>query len=228
MRFRHMTRMMKRTALAAAALMTAFAIPITGSLPALAQATQPVVLSGAERTQALVAANRTLNAAPRMQGRFVQEAPDGSRTNGAFYLERPGKLRFEYAPPATMLIVSDGNVVSLRDTALRTTDRTPLRSTPLNMLLANRIDLTSDPRISRVSRSGNWTMITASDRSGDMDGSITMHFYGPNAELRSWDIRDATGARTRVTLSNITTPASLDRRLFRLEDMLEQRPGRPS
>jgi outer membrane lipoprotein-sorting protein len=182
-------------------------------------------LEGAERTAALAVANRTLNAVQRLQGRFVQTSPDGSRAGGAFYLQRPGKLRFQYDPPATLLIVSDGRVVAMRDTELRTTERTPLTSTPLNLILGAQIDLARDARIIRVSRSGQWLMVTARDRSGQTDGAITLQFFGDNAELRSWDVVDATGARTRISLSDLTQPANLDRRLFRLEDMLENRPG---
>jgi outer membrane lipoprotein-sorting protein len=182
-------------------------------------------LEGAERAAALALANRTLNAVQRLQGRFVQTSPDGSRAGGAFYLQRPGKLRFQYDPPATLLIVSDGRVVAMRDTELRTTERTPLTSTPLNLILGAQIDLARDARIIRVSRSGPWLMVTARDRSGQTDGAITLQFFGDNAELRSWDVVDATGARTRIALSDLTQPSSLDRRLFRLEDMLENRPG---
>lgn len=180
-------------------------------------------LEGAERTAALAAANRALNGVQRMQGRFVQTAPGGARSSGNFYMQRPGRLRFEYDAPATLLIVSDGSVVAMRDTALRTTERTSLRSTPLNLILGERIDLERQARITRVSRSGPWTMITARDRSGQTDGLITLNFHGDDAELRSWDVTDATGARTRITLSEVSQPESLDRNLFRLADMLEDR-----
>jgi len=135
-------------------------------------------------------------------------------------------MRFEYDPPATMLIVSDGSVVALRDTELRTTERTPLRSTPLNLILGANIDLERNARVLRVSQSGPWLMVTARDRAGQTDGQIVLQFHGENAELRSWDVIDATGARTRVTLSDTTQPSSFDRSLFRLEDMISRdRPG---
>src|SRR5262249_27650373 len=124
--------------LALAALAAALALPAAGqqlrprmvAVDPPAAAPAAVVLDGAARDAALAQANGVLNAVTRLQGRFVQNSPDGSVAAGAFYLQRPGKLRFEYDPPARMLIVSDGTVVALRDTALRTTDRTPLRSTP--------------------------------------------------------------------------------------------------
>lgn len=190
--------------------------------------TTPVVLEGAERTAGIAAANRSLNSFTRLQARFTQSSPGGGRASGNVYIQRPGRMRFEYDPPATMLIVSDGSVVAMRDTELRTTERTPLRSTPLNLILGSNINLERDARILRVSRAGPWLMVTARDRSGQTDGQIMLQFSGPNAELRSWDVIDATGARTRITLSNVTQPASLDRALFRLEDVLPRnRPGRP-
>jgi outer membrane lipoprotein-sorting protein len=234
MRFGHMNRMNPRLALALASLFAlAVAAPVAAQelRPRLTEVAAPaslVTLEGAERAEALAQANRTLNAAQRLQGRFVQSSPDGSRASGAFYMQRPGRLRFEYDPPATLLIVADGSVVAMRDTALRTTERTPLRSTPLHLILAETVDLERSARIVRVSRSGPWMMITARDRSGQTDGTITLQFYGPEAALRSWDVIDATGARTRIALSDLTQPASLDRRLFRLEDVVTRgrRPGR--
>ena len=185
----------------------------------------PVALSGPAREAAIAEANRALNAVRLMQGRFLQISPDGSRAAGVFYLQRPGKLRFEYDPPASLLIVSDGQVVALRDRALRTTERTPLDSTPLNLILGEQINLTRDARITRVERLGGSTiLITARDRSGGAEGEITLRFDG--ARLGSWDIIDAAGGRTRIALSGVSQPESLDRSLFRLEDMLENRPGR--
>ncbi|MBX9746493.1 MAG: outer membrane lipoprotein carrier protein LolA [Hyphomonadaceae bacterium] len=195
--------------------------------PAAHAQVTPVVLSGANRAAGLQRANRTLNGFQRLQGRFIQASPGGSRASGTVYIQRPGRMRFEYDPPATILIVSDGSVVYLRDTELRTTERTALRSTPLNIILGATVDLERNARVLRVSEAGPWLMVTCSDRGGQTDGQIILQFYGPNAELRSWDVIDATGARTRITLSDVTQPASFDRALFRLDDILDRdRPGR--
>ncbi len=226
-----MTRMNRFTVAGVIALALVAPVAAQELRPRLADVAAPaqlVTLEGAERAATLAQANRTLNSVQRLQGRFVQSSPDGSRAAGRFYMQRPGRLRFEYDPPATLLIVADGSVVAMRDTALRTTERTPLRSTPLHLILAETVDLERSARIVRVSRSGAWTMITARDRSGQTEGTITLQFHGPEAELRSWDVVDATGARTRIALSDLTQPASLDRRLFRLEDVVSpnRRPRR--
>lgn len=204
-----MTIMLRRTALMGLA---SFALAPS----ALAQTT-PVVLQGAERDQALAMANRYLNSFARLQARFTQSSPGGGRAVGTVYIQKPGRMRFEYDPPAQLLVVSDGRVVAVRDNELRTTERTPLRSTPLNLILGSSIDLESQARVLRVSSAGPWRMITLRDRAGHMDGQITLQFN--DGALRSWDVIDATGARTRVTLSNVTEPASLDSDLFRLPDV---------
>jgi outer membrane lipoprotein-sorting protein len=231
MRLGEMTNAMIRSAALAAALSAfALAAPAADAQQTRAAATQRanVELTGAERNAAVAQANRALNSTQRLQGRFVQIAPDGSRATGTLYMQRPGKLRFEYDPPATLLIISDGSVVSMRDTALRNTERTNLRSTPLNLILRTQVDLARDARITGVGRNGDWIIVEARDRSGMTDGEITMFFRGPNAELRAWDIVDATGARTRITLSDVTRPAGFNQALFRLEDQLpSRRPGRP-
>src|SRR5688572_19015309 len=103
-----MTHMNRRLALAGiAALVLAAPAAAQDLRPRTTEVSSPalVTLEGAERAAALDLANRTLNGVRRLQGRFVQSSPDGSRASGMFYMQRPGKLRFEYDPPATMLIV---------------------------------------------------------------------------------------------------------------------------
>ena len=206
-----MTHMLRRTALLGIA---AFALA-----PA-AYAQSPVALQGAQRAEALAAANRYLNSFTRLQARFTQSSPGGGRSVGTLYIQKPGRMRFQYDPPAQLLVVSNGSVVAVRDNELRTTERTSLRSTPLNIILGSNIDLERDSRVLRVSQSGPWNMITVRDRAGQMDGQITLQFN--NGALRSWDVIDATGARTRISLSNVTEPGSLDAGLFRLPDAVDR------
>lgn len=180
-----------------------------------AQPPTPTVLSGRARAEGLRQANQMLNAVDRLRGHFLQAASDGSRATGVFYIERPGKLRFEYDPPTDFLIVSDGRTVMMRDGALHTTERVALRATPLNLIVNPNINIAQHTL--RVSESGPWLLITLRDRLGQIDGQLTLHFFRPTGELRSWDVHDVTGIRTRTTLSDIVRPESLDPALFALE-----------
>src|SRR5262249_57670234 len=40
-----------------------------------------------------------LSSIQQLVGDFVQVGPDGSRVRGEFYIQKPGKVRFDYEPP---------------------------------------------------------------------------------------------------------------------------------
>ena len=85
-----------------------------------------------------------------MVGNFVQIGPDGGRTEGTFYIQKPGRVRFEYNPPSPIDIIADGSSVVVRDRKLATQDLYPLSQTPLRYLLADRIDLLRDADVVSV------------------------------------------------------------------------------
>jgi len=219
-------------------LMLAAALAALGPAAALAQAQarptavvaaapRPAPLTGEARAQAIAAANRALNAQAAVQGRFRQVAPDGSVASGVFYLQRPGRLRFEYDPPASLLIVADGSVVAVNDRALRTTNRSPLRETPLYFVLKSNLDLNRDARVTAVTRDGPAILIAARDRAGQADGVLTLRFVGPGMTLQGWDVVDASGATTRVVLTEQRAAARFEQRLFQVPRDQLPRSGRP-
>src|SRR5690348_916623 len=61
-----------------------------------------------------------------MDGAFVQYNPNGDQMQGKFYIARPGKVRFQYNPPATISVVADGKSVLVFDKKLQTYDIWPL------------------------------------------------------------------------------------------------------
>src|SRR5215216_6091811 len=75
--------------------------------------------------------NAYLTSVHTLIGDFVQVGPDGSRTDGKFYLQKPGRVRFEYNPPSPLELVADGSSVAVRDRRLSTQDVYPLSQTPL-------------------------------------------------------------------------------------------------
>lgn len=194
---------------------------------AMAQAAKPaatpsvipaaVELTGPARTQALALASAALNQSRAVQGKFLQIAPSGAATQGTFYLQRPGKLRFEYDAPAQMTIVSDGSQVSVQDRALKTDERYPLRATPLNFVLKKNVSLETDGKITKVIAQGGILAITVRDRTGQADGAITMYFDQASKELRQWRVIDGSGAITQVSLTGVRSVASLDSKLFFLK-----------
>lgn len=174
------------------------------------------------RIEAYLDGLRTLTA------RFVQVDARGGVAEGTLWLQRPGRMRFEYDPPAQILLVADGTFVIFHDKAVRQTSHIPIGATPLAVLLAERIRLTGGDvvpvRVERVPGVIQVTLVRAG-RSGE--GSITLSFNDPPLELRQWTVVDAQAQAVRVSLFNARIGGRFDPALFRFVDpeFFRQQPG---
>src|SRR5690606_31825095 len=110
-----------------------------------------------------------------MTGEFVQFGPRGEQTGGKFYIERPGKIRFDYEPPARFRVISDGTTVVVENRKMNTADIYPLSKTPLRLLLGERIDL-SAANVQSVSEEEDLTTVRLVDRQLGVNSTITMMF----------------------------------------------------
>lgn len=202
------------------AALTAMGAPLA-ALPAAAQSG----LSAEDRAT-LATAQTYLQNLTSAQGTFVETGAGGQRREGLFYLQRPGRMRFEYTSPAGLLVVSDGNNVKRYDPRLNVFRQVPLGATPLSTFLARNVRLDQGVRIDRVTRmqSGAFA-ITARDSNRPDDGSVILAFAGSPMRLQEWTITDASGARTRTQLTTLTPASGLAASLFRLTDPT-RRPGR--
>ncbi len=196
------------------------AIAGVAALPVHAQAN----LSADERA-ILARAQATLQNLASAQGSFV-ETSGAQRREGRFYLQRPGKMRFEYSNPAGLLVVSDGSNVKRYDPRLNVFRQVPLSQTPLSTFLARTVRLDQGVRIDRVVRmqDGGYS-ITALDARRPNDGAVVLMFGGSPERLLEWTIRDAQGTMTRTQLTRVTAAPNLAASLFQLRDPT-QRPRR--
>lgn len=144
-----------------------------------------------------------LNALKTAEGTFVQIAPNGETSDGRFFIQRPGRIRFEYTPPNPALVMSDGVwvvVFDMRDCSKQTA---PLSSTPLNLLLQENVDLRSNGAVTNVESRPGQMRVTAVNPSDKGQGSITLIFNDNPLELRQWIIKDPEGNETTVALSDV-------------------------
>ena len=156
-----------------------------------------------------------LQGLPSARGRFVQTDPRGSVSQGIIYMQRPGRARFEYDAPSSLLVVSDGKVVSVADKRLKTVNRYFLSQTPLKLFLADEIRLDRGVTVSRVTRLNDGFELTAQDRVGKTRGQIVLTFIDSPMQLLGWKITDARNAETTVRLTSLVRAGDLDPALFR-------------
>ena len=148
-----------------------------------------------------------------MMGEFVQFGPRGEQTGGKFFIDRPGKIRFNYEDPSPMRVISDGKSVVIGNRKLKTWDIYPLSKTPLNLLLGEKIDL-SAKMVRSVKEESDLTTIVLGDRNMFGDSTITMMFDPKTYDLRQWTITDAQGKDTSVMIFNVKTGVPLDDKVF--------------
>ena len=165
-----------------------------------------------------------------MSGEFVQFGPKGEQTGGKFFIQRPGKIRFNYESPSAYRVTADGKSVIIENRKLKTSDLYPLSKTPLKLLLDERIDLTGG-KVASVKEDADMTTIKLADKSIFGNSNITMMFDPKTNELRQWTITDAKGKDTTVMIFNVKNGVSLDPSMFvidyrRFREQKAQREGR--
>ncbi len=154
---------------------------------------------------ALVAkANQYFNDDATMIANFTQIGGDGRRTDGKLLIEKPGRMRFAYAPPATLEIVADGSSVAVIDRKLHTQDLYFIGQTPLKFLLSDHIDLATDTKITGVSGDGDTASIDIEDKATFGGTSkIRLTFGVQPFALKQWTVVDPQGYETLVSLSDV-------------------------
>ena len=179
------------------------------------QAAGAVALS--ER-QIVERANGYFNSISSLAGDFMQVGGEGRRLTGKLFLQRPGKIRFEYDAPATLEVVADGSSVAIRDKKLATQDLYSIGQTPLKFLLRERIDLGRDLKITDVAAENDGVRVSVEDKS-TLGGTskITLYFDKDVRELTRWRIVDPQGFQTSVSLANIERNPRIEQQLFAID-----------
>ena len=159
--------------------------------------------------------NQYLSSVQTLVGDFVQVGPDGRRTDGKFYLQKPGRMRFEYNAPSPLELIADGKSVAIRDRKLATQDLLLLSQTPLRFLLAARIDLLKEGNLINVGADDTFVTITFEEKQ-TIGGThrLTLMFGTQDLQLKQWTVTDPQGYDTTVALYNTDTGRKPDPGLF--------------
>ncbi len=164
--------------------------------------------------------NASLNAMTVMTADFVQVSGNGRRSEGRLYVQKPGRLRFEYDPPNPVEIVADGSKVAIRDRKLNTQDVYPIGQTPLKFLLKDQVDITRDTKVVDVQPGRDLVSVTIEDRSTFGGTSrVEMRFDPRTYVLKQWTVTDPQGFETTVNLKNISPTKPDDPNIFSLDYM---------
>jgi len=180
-----------------------------------AQTAGPVKL---DRAEAIKRANAFFNASPVMTADFVQLGADGKRSEGKLHVQRAGRVRFEYAEPATMEVVSDGARVVVRDRKLKSEQAYFIDQTPLKFFMKEKFDLEKDVKVVDVVIEDSGVTIEIEDSATFGGTSHVKLLFDPKSfKLKQWQVTDPQGYQTLLTLFNIDQTTTPDPSLFKID-----------
>ncbi len=151
-----------------------------------------------------------------MAGRFLQIDGAGGRTEGTFFLERPNKIRFRYAPPSREEIVSVGRGFYVINRQERTKYAYPQDKVPLRQFLADEIDLLS-ANISDVVTTDSFISITIFDESPVGTVQVALIFEIESLELWQWTLVEPNGGELTFSLYDVIKDVEIPRSFFYID-----------
>ncbi len=167
-----------------------------------------------------------LNSLTSLKAKFVQRGPLGNISEGTFSLEKPGKARFEYEGDQHFLIVSDGETLNLIDYDVGQVTKWPVNDMPLALLLGDKVSF-GDNLVLQSVGSGNLANIIevrAHNPKKPEQGTLTLYFTlsdndgAQNLTLLAWQVIDAKGDLTSVTLTDVQENIFLETSLWEFQD----------
>ena len=170
---------------------------------------------GTDRLQAF------LSGVESLQARFDQSVFDTSqgqtrRLEGIFYLQRPGKFRWDYTEPKGQIVLADGKTVWLVEEDLKQAYQKPqsdaLRGTPA-LLLTEQLKLEDHFEIADLGPSQDLEWVELVPRDPESQFTRILLAFKDN-ELRRMELADKFAQVTRFGFSDINRNPRLDPKLF--------------
>ncbi len=161
--------------------------------------------------------NAYFNDITDLKGIFLQTDAEKGQSKGKFYIQKPGRFRFDYASPSTLVVLSDGEYLSFEEEG-NPPDRYPLESTPFGVLFEEKVDLAKSAKIVELYSGADLATIALEDRSDDSNGRIKLFFARVEGklELAEWLVTGPEGGDTRVELADLVRGEKAAAKLFEL------------
>lgn len=164
-----------------------------------------------------------LNDLRTAEASFTQISDDGAIATGTLFIQRPGRMRFEYDDSELLVIAGGGQVAIFDDRSNALPEQYPLRRTPLNLILERNVNLDRSGMIVSHEGDDTATRIIAQDPEDPDIGHITLVFTDEPVELRQWIVTDSTGFNTTVILGELEEGGNIPARHFNIPQELRDR-----
>jgi len=165
-----------------------------------------------------------LNGLKSLKSDFVQVSSGGRFAEGTFYLERPSKMRLAYKKPSTIEVYANDTFLIYVDTELEEVSHVPIRSTLAGFLVRDRIRLSGDVSVRRVTRAAGTISVELYQTEEPDAGRFVLTFSEGPLTLRKWTVADAQGTETHVTLVGPAYNVAIPEKVFEFDQSRFDRP----
>ena len=156
-----------------------------------------------------------LNNMHSLKANFVQMASNGTTSEGSILIEKPNKIRLEYAPPTSVIIVGNGDYIVFNDQELDQVTNIDYDDIPATMILADKIKFDDNLlKITDFYKDSGTTSVTLEHSKSNDIGPITLVFSNSPFELKQWKIVDPQSVEVTLSLYDVTKNIDLDDNLF--------------
>lgn len=196
------------------------------SLPALATDDATAFLSEAalaKNEKTITRLEDYLSGLSTIVADFTQTAPDGSISGGKFYMQRPGKMRWQYNPPTPILMVSDGKTLTFFDRELEQVNYISLDDTLIDFLALEKITFSGTVGIIKFEEKNKVIRVTLAKRAKPNEGKLMLEFSDKPLTIRNMVVTDANRQVTTVSLNNAQYGQTLGKELFIFRDPRKKR-----
>lgn len=168
-----------------------------------------------EEIEAIALINEVNSAISTMSGEFVQIDMQGARKNGVFFISRPNRIRFKYAPPSRQDIISRGDGFFVIDHGEKTKVVYPQDKVPLRQFLTANINLFT-ANVSDVILTKNITAVSLFEDTQVGTVEVTLVFDRETSALVQWTLTEPRGDELTFSISNVHTQIDIPNRYFNI------------
>jgi len=158
-----------------------------------------------------------LNNIKTFKASFTQNTSDGQYATGTFYLSRPGRLRWQYDPPAHILIVAKGRILKYYDTEMNEATYVNISDTLAGLLVRKEISFSKDIEIKKIDITDE-VIAMKLEQTGKADqGNLILIFNNKEPlTLEEMVVTDSSGTQSLIKFGKPEYNVSMNDDLFSL------------
>lgn len=159
-----------------------------------------------------------LNGMKTFEAEFGQATSDNSLSSGRFYLQRPGKFRWEYLVGQQVLIIGNSTQIVYYDRKLDEVTYIPTQYSIATFLANENIKLSGDIKIVSLTEDEKQIRLIVTQTKKPDEGSIALYFNKDPMKLTHLEAFDQDKNLTAVAFKNQKVNAPIGKDMFVFKD----------